>query len=92
MNIMEVIADIEEALTNAKEEKIIYLCKDYFPEEDFGDFSNNGMIDDMYNLILDEIGSNNESAKNIYYFLLNEKIIVDEDEFYWSKSRIKGTE
>ena len=82
MDIMEVIADIEEVLTESKEDKIIGLCEEYFPEENFGDFSNNGMIDDMYNLILDEVGSNDDSAISIYHFLLNEKITIDEDEFY----------
>ena len=82
MDIQEVIRDIEESLTEAPEKKIIALCKEHFPEEDFGDFTNNGMIDDMYNVILDEVGFNNDSAKKIYYFLLNEKIIIDENEFY----------
>lgn len=82
MDITEVLADIEEHLTEAKDEKIIKLCEQYFPEENFGDFTNNGMIDDMFTVILDEVRSNPGTAKDLYCFLLNEKIIIDEDEFY----------
>jgi len=82
MDIAEAVKDIEESLTNSPDEKIINLCEKYFPEEDFGTFTDNGMIDDMYNLIINEVSSNKDSAKEIYYFLLNEKIIIDEDEFY----------
>jgi len=82
MDKMEVIVDIEKKLTEAKEDEIIKLCEKYFPEEDFGEYTNNGIIDDMYNIILNEASSNNEFAIDIYQFLLNEKITIDEDEFY----------
>ena len=36
----------------------------------------------MYNLILEEANENKKSAEDIYFFLLNEKITIDEDDFY----------
>lgn len=82
MNIVEALAEIEEELIKTPDIKIIKLCEKYFPEENFGEFTDNGMIDDMFNIIIEEAGSNNESAEDIYYFLLDEKISIDEDDFY----------
>jgi len=82
MELTEVLNDVEEALTDAHSTKLLHLCEEYFPEEDFGTDLKCGIIDDMYNLIIDEVRNNNESAIDIYYFLLNEKISIDENEFY----------
>jgi hypothetical protein len=82
MDIEDALMDIEEELIKSHDVKVIKLCEKYFPEENFGEFTDNGMIDDMFNVIISEAGSNKESAKDIYYFLLDEKISIDEDDFY----------
>ena len=82
MDIAEAITDIEEELRSSQDKKVIKLCERYFPEEDFGEFTNNGMIDDMFNVIMSEVCHNKESAQDIYHFLLGEKISIDEDDFY----------
>lgn len=82
MDSTEVLEILEETLSSISNKKLLLICEKYFFEEDFGSDIDSGMIDDMYNLILDEAEINNDFAKDIYFYLLNEKITIDEDEFY----------
>ena len=82
MDSCEVIEEIESTLSLSSNDKILHICNEYFPEEDFGNDFNSGIIDDMYNLILEEASENKKSAEDIYFFLLDEKITIDEDDFY----------
>lgn len=82
MDSTEVLEILEETLSSIPNKKLLLICEKYFFEEDFGSDIDSGMIDDMYNLILDEAEINNDFAKDIYFYLLNEKITIDEDEFY----------
>lgn len=82
MDLNDALKEIEECLLNSSDKKLLLLCNEFFPDEDFGTHPNSGIIDDMYNLVLDEASINNEKAQEIYYFLLDEKITIDEDDFY----------
>ena len=82
MEINEVISDIELALSISSNKRILQVCNKFLPDEDFGNELNDGIVNDMYYLIVDEIVESNEKAKDIYFYLLNEKITIDEDEFY----------
>ncbi len=82
MDSYEAIEEIEATLSSSSNDKLLHICNEYFPEEDFGNDLNSGMVDDMYNLILEEANENKKSAEDIYFFLLDEKITIDEDDFY----------
>ena len=82
MELTEVIDTIENSLSETSGKNILKLCNDFFPEEDFGKVLSDGIIDDMFHIILEEAAASRESCKNIYFFLLNEKVTIDEEEFY----------
>ncbi len=82
MDKKEVENDISDFLTQSSDSKVASICKKYFKEEDFGDELIHGLVNDMYNIILDEVVSSDNFAIELYYFLLDEKITIDEDEFY----------
>jgi hypothetical protein len=68
----------------AYDEQIIKLSEHYFPYEKFdidGKYSEE-IIDDMLSLLINIAEDNYREAENMYFFLTNEKITIDEDEIY----------
>lgn len=82
MDIKTAIDKILEELVY--DEQIIKLSEHYFPYEKFdidGKYSEE-IIDDMLSLLLNIAEDNYREAENIFFFLTNEKITIDEDEIY----------
>lgn len=82
MTLTEAVEEIEELLKESTEEDILYICNTYFDEENFGDDLSEGVINDMYNIIISEASSNKNFSEEVYEYLSDEKIIIEEDELY----------
>ncbi len=83
MKLEEVSSDIAVELENVSNNFLFEICDEFFPEEDFGkDDPKSGIVDVMYNLIMNEVESDSETAELLYFCLFNEKITIDDDEFY----------
>ena len=84
MSFEDVLEEIEEELKKTEGDGILEICETFFDEESFSDEQHldEGMIEDMFNIIIDEVTSNKDTAEKIYLYLFDEKITIDEDEFY----------
>ena len=84
---------IEDILVSLHFDKdIITLSKKFFPYEKFNDSDeyNEGIIDDMLSVLVHLAESDNQVAEEIYFFLHNEKITIDEEEIYSEEEIIYG--
>jgi len=82
LNITNAMDEILEILSF--DEQIIKLSEHYFPYEKFdidGKYSEQ-IIDDMLSMLIYIAEDNYREAENMYYFLTDEKITIDDDEFY----------
>ncbi len=82
MKLQEAAAEIEEILSESSNLELLKICNTFFDEESFGDDINDGIIDDMFNILVNTSSSDKILAENIYYYLTDEKIIIDEEKFY----------
>jgi len=81
MKLEKALRAIEDKLSIAKDETIYEICNEYFPEENFG-VRTAGLVDDLFNIMLNTAQEDKEVAVDIYDFLFNEKITIDEEDLY----------
>ncbi len=74
----EAIDEIEKELNFINNEKLLEITENIIPEESVGIIDNDDMKQDIIQILLETIESDNEEVEDTYFYLLDEKISIEE--------------
>ena len=81
MTLDDIYKELEPALENADTKILKEICVEMFPEEDFSDIEDNDIANDLFKIITEEIKVDKAKAEFVYFFLFDEKININDDQF-----------
>lgn len=75
----EAYEEIEKELNFISNEKLLKIANDVMPEEAVGLIDNDEMKQEVIQILLETLEVDDEGMENIYFYLLDEKISIEEE-------------